>query len=183
MTFVVNIFFTLFLLIFSLDVGAGLLPCLGREELAIHRSKKQGAVYHLNQFFVNQLAKEKKKRHLSVQYRERICGEQVSSPSVALLKHLLLYGDRIFVYSPSDSSSIREDAYKAFFIFLLKIQESAPRQECLEKHLPHYNYFMDRRKHLQEEDLPPLKEKKKILEIFKIIERPNVLLSKCQKNQ
>ena len=180
MTFAVKGFVALFLLIFSVDGRASLLACLGREELALHRSQDKGAVYRLNQFFVNRLATDKNKRHLSVQYKERICGERVNSPSVALLKYLLLHGNRIFIYSKS--KSMKRDAYKAFFLFLVNIQKSASSQGCLEKHLPHYTYFMDRRKHLQEEGLSPIKEKKKILEIFNMIEQHKILLSKCKKS-
>ena len=155
------------------------MSCLGREELGIHRIRDGGPVYHLNQFFVNKLVYGKK-IFLRGEYQKQICGRRKSSPSIALLKHLLLVGDRIFV-NPAWVESLLKESPKAFFVFLLKIQEMAPDHQCLEQHLPHYAHFIQRHKHLEEEGMDFLKEKNKLREIFKVLERPRLLLSKCHR--
>ena len=164
--------------IFSQGAWADLLSCLGREELAIHRNKNTGAVYRLNQFFVNRMSVGKSPV-LTGEYQRKICGPRVRSPSILLLKHFLLKGNRIFVGSLEAVPSETE-ALGAFFIFLLKIQEMAPDHICLEKNLPHYSRFIYRHKYLEENGLTLLREKSRLVEMFRVLERPDILLAKCR---
>ena len=168
------------LLCFQEVARADLLACLGKEELVIHRSREGGAIYSLNQFFVNRLSSGGRPI-LTGEYQQKICGSgRGASPSVALLKHLLLDNRPIFVGSV-DAASLRKEARSAFFAFLFKIQEMAPNHQCLEKHLPHYAYFVERHKHLEMEGMTFLREKEKLSEMLRTLEKPVVLLKKCRR--
>ena len=180
MAIFVNRFMALLLLLFSQGARGDLLVCLGQEELGIHRSRESGPIYYLNQFFINRFASGKKVI-LSGEYQKRICGKGVASPSVALLKYLLVVGNRIFVNSSKVTLTERE-AFRAFFVFLLKIQKIAPHHRCLEKHLPHYSYFTHRYKYLEVMGVKLLKEKDKLMDMFRVLERLDVLLEKCRSN-
>ena len=179
MTVVVNGMIALILLILSQGARADLLACLGKEELKIHRNHDSGPIYHLNRFFVNRLVSGNKPV-LKREYQNKICGRRRDSPSVALLKHLLLVGERIFV--DVSVAPLERETFRAFFVFLLKIQEMASSHQCLEKHLPHYSHFIHRYKHLESEEGAFLKEKEKLSDMFKVLGRLNFLLAKCRKD-
>ena len=181
MTYFIKSVFVAIGIIFAQGAWGNVLVCLGKEELSIHRNHKNGAIYHLNRILVNRMASGKKPV-LTGQYRKKICGAGVRSPSIALLKHLLLSGNRIFVGSLESVPSERE-ALMAFFTFLLKIQEMAPDHLCLEKNLPHYSHFIHRHKYLEEEGLTLLREKDKLEKMFKVLERTDALLAKCRKSR
>ena len=180
MTAIVNSITVLVVIFLSQGAKANLLACLGQEELSIHRDRAGGAIYYLNQLFINRLASSRKPV-LGSQYRQKICGRKGVSPSVALLKNLLLVGDRIFINSRVVSLTEREIA-RTFFTFLLKIQKMASNHQCLEKHLPHYSHFIHRYKYLETEGIIFLKEKNKLLEMFNVLERMDFLLAKCRRS-
>ena len=180
MTVIVNRIIVLVGIFLSQGVKADLLSCLGNEELVIHRNRDGGPIYYLNQFFINQLASGNKPT-LGMEYRKKICDRKRKSPSILLLKYLLLTGDKIFI-NPRAVSLTEKEISRIFFTFLLKIQKIALNHQCLDKHLPHYSYFTHRYKHLEAEGMTFFKEKRKLLKLFQVLERWEILLAKCRRN-
>ena len=168
-------------ILFSQVSWADILTCLGKEESALHRSGKTGALYHLNQFLINKMSSGARPVLLG-QYQGKICGKRGVSPSVILLRHLLLERNQVFIGS-LESIPSRDEALNAFFDFLLRIQAMASDHRCLEKNLPHYAHFIHRHKYLEEEGLTLLRERDKLAEMFPLLERPDTLLAKCFKDR
>jgi len=170
------------------------IKCLAQEELIIHKAKTTGPVYHLNQRLINYFSTISA-IDIKASYYPEMCNHPSFSPSVSLLRLLLLKGRIIFkfpkfreedvakkaVMDDSINGLINESPH-IFFKFLAKLQGLTGRADCLGSKIPHLNYFLDRFKYL-EEDYPIsrlIEEKEKINEIFNSLKGFDRILSNCK---
>ena len=141
-----------------------ILACLGQEELKIHRSGTEGPVYQLNRAFVDMFSKAKTPLISSVAVQE-ICRSKDFSPSVSLLRYLLLRGDR--------------RVPRIFFDYLSGLQGLAPAASCLPQKLPHFSYLSERYRHLGPSAI--LKgEDERIRELFDGLKNLDAIFKKCR---
>lgn len=171
-----------------------LMACLGAEELALHRAKSTGPAYFLNQHFIKELS-TLYGLNLKKDVLKKICQSGAYSPSVNLLKELLLTGKKAFAL-PKDPSLSEDDALptnslgsfldhlpSVFYTYLSKLQALTPKAGCLEKEIPEIAYFMERSKYL--EDIMGSKtlseEPQKIKNIFNKLKGFDQIIKKCQK--
>jgi hypothetical protein len=156
-----------------------LLHCLAKEENELHKEKNTGPMYRLNQEFINELATSND-INLKRIYIDEICQSKKHSPSVALLRLLLLKEADIYDLSlsgvdPSLKSfkmnyinEFQKQVPRILIQFLSSLQAEMATPHCLEKAIPELKDFNDKLKYL-EEDLSThevLKDKKKIESIF-----------------
>jgi hypothetical protein len=170
-----------------------LLYCLGQEELKLHRSKRTGPQYFLNQFFINEAAstglfKLKKK------YYKEICEIKEFPPSIGLMKNLLLKEKKIFEKVKSESShlealyisgldSLVERAPHIFFQFLSIIQSQTRYAYCFNENIPELHRMLEKFRYL-EEDMSPkqlISNKKEINAIFEKLKYLDAIYDKCEK--
>ena len=187
-------------LIFVQDIYAApnlILQCLAKEEARLHKEKDQGALYRLNQEFLNELASSNDIT-LKQNFVEEICnnkpGKTLShSPSVGLLRILILKKSDIYDLSLSEvEASMR--SFKMAYInefqkqvpgifiqFISSLQAEMPTPNCLSKAIPELTYFSERLKYLEEE-LPVqeiMKDQVKIESIFKKLEGLSKIRANC----
>lgn len=188
-----NVFFlaslTLGLLLGSSDISAApnlLLQCLAKEESLLHKQKSQGALYRLNQDFLNELASSNDIA-LKKNFVDEICSpaaQKKHSPSVGLLRLLLIKESDIYDLSLSEvESSMRsfkmsyisefqKQVPRLFVQFISGLQAEMPTSDCLARAIPELEFFNERLKYLEEEISigEVMKDKKKIEKIFSKLE-------------
>ena len=161
--------------------------------MRIHRSKTVGPVYFLNQHFVNELATIYGLT-LKKDVLDEVCQSREFSPSVYLLKILLLRGRDAFDIPPaanlggvealaaSSLTSFLERIPHVFFTYLSKLQALAPRAKCLEKEIPELSYFMERYKYLEDAigTKKLIEEPAKVNSIFIKLKRFDAIIKKCR---
>lgn len=171
--------------------------CLGQTEDLIHLKKFTGPVYQLNQYFVNEFTKGYGSLELKPEYFKKICESNDSSfsPSVVLLRYLMLEGKKIFDLDKLKNMEVNLEALSVdavvqetpnlFFKYLSGLQYLAPTHDCLYNYLPHYKYFINRFHYLEtemsKEEL--LKDKDKLEQIFSSLTRFNSILTQCEKDK
>lgn len=170
-----------------------LLQCLGAEESRLHKEKSQGALYRLNQEFINELASSNDislKKH----FVDEVCNSKIHSPSVALLRLLLLVESDIYDLSLSQvDPSMR--SFKMGYInefqkqtprllvqYLAALQAEMPTADCLVKAIPELKIFFERLKYLEEEMAKQevTRDKDKIEKIFKKLEKIKEIRQQCE---
>lgn len=156
-----------------------LLQCLGKEEWAFHKAKRRGPIYQLNQWIIGEIAG--RNIHLKKEVFKKICPTQRgdSSPSVSLLRLLLLEGgEKIF----REASPFPVERPPVLFAdYLMQWQALAPNPQCLNRSIPEMGQFLQHMKYLQGE-VPPrdlLPEKKHIAKIFEKLENFGQLTKAC----
>ena len=168
-----------------------LIECLGKEELKLHKSKKTGPVYKLNQLFLNDLVSAGD-ISLKEKYFKRVCINPKFTPSVDLMREILI-SDDIFILSKevinvsirnfqlSTIEEIKRVIPHIFFSYLSSLQAQTATPNCLTKYIPELKYFQDQFKYLESEleTSPLLNEKKKILNIFDALTRFPEIKRKC----
>lgn len=195
-----KLFFFLFLVgHISIDTQAQVNPlmaCLGQEELKIHRSKTVGPIYFLNQLFINELATIYGLT-LKKDVLDEVCQSKEFSPSVHLLKILLLKGRDAFDIPPdanlggvealaaSSLTSFLDRIPHVFFTYLSKLQALAPKAKCLEKEIPEISYFMERYKYLEDAlgTKKLIEEPSKVIAIFNKLKRLDAINKKCSSHK
>lgn len=184
----------LFFLISASSHGAmnPLVGCLGQEELKFHKKKYTGPVYKLNQLFLNDLVSAGDIT-LKSEYFERVCTKPVFTPSVDLMREILINGEKIFMLSNRVSNaSIRNFQRSAiteiqrliphiFFSYLSDLQSQTATHDCLGKYIPEIKYFQGRFKYLENEigSSSLMQEKSKIKKIFSSLRGFNSIQKKC----
>ncbi|MBL6988569.1 MAG: hypothetical protein ISR65_02255 [Bacteriovoracaceae bacterium] len=173
--------------------GDPLLRCLGREELTIHQKKMTGPLIYLNRFFINEFSRTDNVK-ISSKFLKKICETNSDfSPSVNLLRYLLLYGTKIFTKksrglnhrSLASVDDISDQIPFIFFNYLSKLQLLAPTASCLSKNIPEFRYFLERFKYL-ETDIPPselIADKKRINKIFESLKKFDSIIEKCKSDR
>jgi hypothetical protein len=168
-----------------------ILHCLGMEELAIHRMKDQGPIYKLNQAFISEIASGNLLK-INPTVVQDICSIKDFSPSVKLLRVLLLKGKSVYIFNEEDekikrlqmvaTDSLQSKVHTLFFQYLISLQNLAKGPDCLYKEIPEFDYFTKRFRYLQEE-IPPEKlmaDKQKIRSIFEKLKGFSKVITKCK---
>lgn len=183
-------------ILFSIQVMAApnlLLECLGKEEAKLHAEKSVGVLYRLNQEFINDLATSNDIT-LKKKFVDEICQSKIHSPSVALLRLLLLKESYIYDLSLAgvDESmrpfkmgyidEFQKQIPRLFIQYISGLQAELPTHDCLIKAIPELTYFNDHLKYLEDElnshDL--IKDKKKIEMIFIKLQNIKKIKKDCE---
>jgi len=164
---------------------------LGKEELNIHQNKVVGPIYTLNRHFVNKFASFS---NISIKkkYVTKICHDKDFSPSVALLKTILLEGKKIYFLSKDQFKRAEEVATiesflnhipHTFFSYLASLQNVAATPDCLEKNVKHLKEFIDNIFYLESEFSAReiFEKREKIQETFEDLKSLDTIWAKCKK--
>jgi len=172
-----------------------LLQCLAKEEERLHK-KAQDSLYRLNQEFVNELAGSNDIT-IKKEYVSEICQSTKHSPSVGLLRLLLLKENQIYDLSLSEvEASMRpfkmgyinefqKQVPRIFIQYISSVQGEMPTSSCLEKYIPELKGFNEKIKHLEME-LPThqlIAQKNKIEQIFEKLTQIKQIKLKCQEEK
>jgi hypothetical protein len=155
-----------------------LLKCLASEELLLYQNNSTGPLYKLNQFFIDELSAVDEFSP-KASFLPSICRSKEYSPSVSLLRLMLLEGQNIFDTGTYDGrtqnyyiqlsliKSLVDRAPAIFFDYILNLQAKSPLAGCLNQRIPELAKFTERYKNLESEKLPhELVDKKEIEAIF-----------------
>lgn len=187
----------LFLLVYHGTVYASapetLLACLGQEEWRFHQAKDTGAEFHLNQLFINEIS-ALQEAQLTRHHHQMICHDSTFTPSVNLMRSLLIYGTRIFenkmVAGESESfremrlanlQTLSEELPHIFFRYLAQKQALIPYAHCFRDKVPELQTFIENYLYL-EEDVPVvqlLQDKQKLQRIFDHLKNFESLKAQC----
>lgn len=193
----------LFLICISLTIFVGnvndasaapnlLLRCLAKEEEVLHKKSSQTTLFRLNQEFVNELAGSND-INLKKTYVDQICNSRTHSPSVNLLRMLLLKEHEIYDLSFSGvGASMRpfkmgyvnefqKQVPRMFISYLSGLQSELATPDCLEKAIPELKGFNDKIKYLEEEVSTHqlIGPKNKIETIFRKLENFKTIQKNC----
>ena len=128
------------------EQASPLLQCLAREEEQIHQQKVKGPIVELNQEMLALFATIRQLR-LKPPYRKQICQPSSAfTPSLGLLRIILLHGKQPFYSTSQDSSyrgfqksfltSLSSTANRLLMNYLSAIQALTPRSHCLIEQIP-----------------------------------------------
>lgn len=192
-----KLFLTFFICLFCFQLFAKdrhlLLECLGQEELILHKNHVTGPNYRLNQFLIEELAAASDIQ-LKENYVNLVCNEKDFSPSVALLRLLLIKG--LEIYNLPSKKNVYERALQkgtieslldriphVFFQYIASLQALTDDPKCLNRHVKNLDYFILRFRYL-EGDLDAnviLAETKKVNEIFQSLKGLDEINDRCKK--
>lgn len=193
---IINVsFIVVFVLISGLTSNAfakvnPLLQCLAKEEERLHK-KAPDALFRLNQEFINELASANDIT-LKKEYIDEICTAKKHSPSVGLLKLLLLKESEIYDLSLSEVgqsmrpfkmgyiNEFQKQVPRIFFSYLSGLQSEMATPHCMEKNIPELVGFSEKIKYLEEEiSMDRIVNDKQITAIFKKLEGIVDIKAKC----
>jgi len=172
-----------------------LLQCLAKEEETLHKGA-QNSLYRLNQEFVNEFAGS---NDISIkrQYVDEICLSKKHSPSVGLLRLLLLKENQIYDLSLNEvEASMRpfkmgyinefqKQVPRLFIQYISSVQGEMPTANCLTKYIPELKDFNEKVQYLEME-MPTqqlIAQKNKISEIFEKLTEIKLIKIKCLKDR
>ncbi len=170
-----------------------LLHCLAKEEERLTKKNTQNALYRLNQEFVNELASSNDIM-LKKAYVDQICHSKDYSPSVGLLRMLLLKEHELYDLSLSgvDASmrpfkmgyinEFQKQVPRMLINYLAGLQAELATPDCLEKNITELKGFNEKIKYL-EENLTThqlITQKDKLDSIFKKLKTFNEIKLKCE---
>ena len=188
------------LIILSLSYGTEiyaspnlLLQCLAKEEGLLHKEKSQGVLYRLNQEFINELASSNDIALKKV-YVDEICTSKIHSPSVGLLRLLLLKESEIYdltlaevdpMMRPFKMGYINEfqkQVPRLFIQYIAGLQSDLATPDCLKKAIPEIAFFNERLKYLEEEMSihEVINDKSKIEKIFSKLLNYKTIKENCE---
>ena len=167
-----------------------LIRCLAKEEEDLHSNHEIGPQYQLNQFFLNQSA-EMGQSKIKPHYLKQICDNPYFPPSIAFLEMFLLEKEQLYLlpedilergFEKSSIESFTEKIPLIFFQFISSIQAKTAHPKCLQNHVHHIQYFINRFKYLEEEISTHalLKEKEKIKIIFQDLRNIKNIMKICK---
>jgi hypothetical protein len=167
-----------------------LLQCLAKEEERLHK-KAPDALFRLNQEFINELASANDIT-LKKEFVDEICTSKKHSPSVALLKLLLIKESEIYDLSLSEVdqsmrpfkmgyiNEFQKQVPRMFFSYLSGLQSEMATPHCLEKNIPELVGFAEKIKYLEEEiSMDRIINDKQITTIFKKLEGISEIKARC----
>lgn len=181
---------------YSAEINAApnlLLQCLAKEEEQLHKKTTQNTLFRLNQEFVNELASANDIAIKKI-YVDQICNDQKSSPSVGLLRLLLIKEHELYDLSLSGvEASMRpfkmgyinefqKQVPRIFIQYLSGLQSELATPDCLGKYIPELEGFAEKIKYLEEE-LPAhqlITQKNKIESIFSKLKNFATFKKKCE---
>ena len=169
-----------------------LLQCLAKEEEALHKKELQNALFRLNQEFVNELASTND-INVKKNYVDEICQSKDYSPSVGLLRLLLMKEHQLYDLSLSgvDASmrpfkmgyinEFQKQVPRMFIQYLAGLQSELATPYCLEDAIPELKGFNEKIKYLEEElsTHQLIKQKNKIESIFTKLKKFHEIKRKC----
>jgi len=169
-----------------------LLQCLAKEEERLHKKEIQNALFRLNQEFVNELASSND-INLKKFYVDEICNSKAFSPSVGLLRLLLIKEHELYDLSLSGvEASMRpfkmgyinefqKQVPRMFIQYLAGLQSEMATPDCLEKNIKELDGFSEKIKYLEEElsTHQLITQKNKIETIFEKLKNFQTYKRKC----
>ena len=190
--------FTFFLIAFighsaeTLAAPNMLLQCLAKEEELLHKKPLQNALFRLNQEFVNELASSND-INLKKNYVDEICASKNFSPSVGLLRLLLMKEHELYDLSLSGVevtmrpfkmgyiNEFQKQVPRMFIQYLAGLQSELALPDCLERAIPELTGFNEKIKYLEEElsTHQLITQKNKIDAIFKKLINFESIKTKC----
>ena len=170
-----------------------LLQCLAKEESLLHKQNAQGVLYRLNQEFINELATSNDIA-LKKNFVDEICNSKIHSPSVALLRLLLLKESDIYDLSLSEVdptmrpykmgyiNEFQKQVPRLFIQYISGLQAEMATPDCLSKAIPEIAFFNERLKYLEEEMSihEVMKDKNKITKIFTKLQNRGAIKINCE---
>lgn len=170
-----------------------LLECLGNEELILHRNHVTGPNYKLNQILIGELAAASDIK-MKNKFVEQVCKTKDFSPSVSLLRMLLIKDMEIYdlpneMYARALQKGTIESFLNRiphlFFQYLSSLQALTIDPDCLNRHVVNLDYFIKRFRYLEGDYSSSflLAEKKKIKEIFESLKGLDRINQKCKNEQ
>lgn len=138
-----------------------LLQCLAKEEEQLHK-RSQSSLYRLNQDFVNEFAGSNDIT-IKKNYIDEICQSKKFSPSVGLLRLLLLKENQIYDMNLSGVEAnmrpfkmgyineFQKQVPNIFIQYISSIQSEMPTANCLEKYIPELHGFKEKIQYLEME--------------------------------
>ena len=180
---------------FSPEIKAApnyLLRCLAKEEESLHKKNIQDALFRLNQEFVNELASSND-INLKKIYVDEICLSKSYSPSISLLRLLLLKEHQIYDLSLSEVdvsmrpfkmayiNEFQKQVPRIFIQYLSGLQSELATPDCLERYIPELTGFSEKIKYLEEEISAHqlITQKNKIESIFNKLKNFSEIKKKC----
>lgn len=169
-----------------------LLQCLAKEESLLHKEKAQGVLYKLNQEFINELATSNDIA-LKKNFVDEICNSKKHSPSVGLLRLLLIKESDIYDLSLSEVdptmrpfkmgyiNEFQKQVPRIFIQYISGLQSEMATADCLAKAIPEIAFFNERLKYLEEEmsTHEVMKDKAKIEKIFTKLQNIKAIKENC----
>ncbi|MBC7430171.1 MAG: hypothetical protein H7336_16275 [Bacteriovorax sp.] len=169
-----------------------LLRCLAKEEEKLNKRNTQNALYRLNQEFVNELASSNDIM-LKKTYVDEICNSRTYSPSVGLLRLLLMKEHELYDLSLSGVdismrpfkmgyiNEFQKQVPRMFIQYLSGLQSEMATPDCLEKNIRELEGFNEKIKYLEEElsTHQLITQKNKINTIFLKLKNFNEYKAKC----
>lgn len=171
-----------------------LLQCLAKEETLLHKEKNQGVLYRLNQEFINELASSNDIA-LKKNFIDEICPAGKHSPSVGLLRLLLIKENEIYDLSLSEVepamrpfkmgylNEFQKQIPRIFIQYVSGLQAEMPTSDCLSQAIPELVVFSERLKYLEEEigTGEVIKDKARIEKIFNKLQNIKAIQKNCEK--
>jgi hypothetical protein len=173
-----------------------LLRCLAKEEESLHKKETQNALFRLNQEFVNELAGSNDIT-LKKNYVDQICNSKTYSPSVGLLRMLLLKEHELYDLSLSEVdpsmrsfkmgyiNEFQKQVPRIFIQYVAGLQSELDTPNCLEKAIPEIAGMNEKIKYLEEEISAHqlITQKSKIDVIFTKLQNFKAIKAKCAKEK
>lgn len=169
-----------------------LLQCLAKEEELLHKKETQNALFRLNQEFVNELASSNDIT-IKKNYVDEICRSKSYSPSVGLLRLLLMKEHELYDLSLSGApanmrpfkmgyiNEFQKQVPRIFIQYLSGLQSELATPDCLEKAIPELVGFSEKIRYLEEElsTRALITQKNKIDSIFIKLRNFSEIKKKC----
>ena len=169
-----------------------LLRCLAKEEEALHKKNVQNALFRMNQEFVNELASSND-INLKKKYVDEICHSKDFSPSVGLLRLLLIKEHEIYDLSLSSIdismrpfkmgyiNEFQKQVPRMFIQYLSGLQSELATPNCLIKAIPELKGFIEKIRYLEEEVSTHhlIIDKKRIETIFLKLKKFHAIKRQC----
>ncbi len=176
------------LIVISNTYASSLLHCLGSEENYYAKKKYTGPAYKLNQNMIDEMTSISNLEITKEAY-DRICKSPKKSPSLQLLKELILREKKIFRKEEGSDfqfvhlNAIRDNAGITLVKFLSYVQSLAKDPKCIEKNIPGVTQLFQRYLYLEEElsSKVVIGEKADLEVIFAKLEEIDSILKKCSK--
>ena len=169
-----------------------LLRCLAKEEASLHKSKRSGPQYKLNQLFFNEWAGNPSLELKSDTFK-RACEDRAHSASVQLLREFMLGGKSIFrqiKINREDSMAemrritldeLRRQMPQVFFTYIADLETFAPTAHCLEQKIAPLKPLREKYGYVESEISQEFLDnhKKEWREIFDGLEKSQQYFKEC----
>lgn len=169
-----------------------LLQCLAKEEETLHKKEIQNALFRLNQEFVNELASTNDINVKKI-YVDEICKSKDYSPSVGLLRLLLIKEHQLYDLSLSEVdismrpfkmgyiNEFQKQVPRMFIQYLAGLQSELATPNCLENAIPELKGLNEKIRYLEEElsTHQLITQKKNIESIFTKLKKFHEIKRQC----